>query len=65
MRYDRIDCQLFVRNRERLRNLLPPGALVIIQSNDVMPTNADGVMPFVQNRDLCHLSGVDQEESGN
>ena len=26
-----------------------------------MPTNADGTMPFRQNNDLFHLSGVDQE----
>ena len=28
-----------------------------------MPTNADGTMKFIQNKDLFHLSGVDQEES--
>jgi Xaa-Pro aminopeptidase len=40
-----------------------PGALAIFNSNDIMPTNADGSMPFRQNNDLLYLSGVDQEDS--
>ena len=32
-------------------------------ANDIMPTNADGSMPFRQNSDLFWLSGIDQEES--
>ncbi|NNC88344.1 MAG: aminopeptidase P family protein [Akkermansiaceae bacterium] len=63
MRYDRIDPELFVRNRDRLRELLPKGALVIVHANDIMPTNADGVLPFQQNSDLFYLTGVDQEET--
>jgi Xaa-Pro aminopeptidase len=63
MRYSKIDSQLFVKNRDRLKTLLPKGALVFLHSNDVMPTNADGVMPFRQNSNLLHLTGVDQEES--
>ena len=63
MRYDQIDTGLFVGNRERLRRLLPPGALVILHANDILPSNADGVLPFHQNRDLFYLSGVDQEET--
>ena len=35
----------------------------MFNSNDMMPTNADGLMPFRQNNDLLYLSGVDQEES--
>ncbi len=63
MRYDKIDAELFVRNRARMCEQLGPGALVIVHANDIMPTNADGVMNFVQNRDLYYLSGVDQEET--
>ena len=63
MRYDKIDAAFFERNRERLRQLLKPGSMVIVHANDIMPTNADGAMPFVQNRDLFYLSGVDQEET--
>ena len=63
MRYGPIDPQLFIENRRRFCQLLPPAALAIFQSNDVLPTNADGTMPFRQNNDLFYLSGVDQEES--
>jgi len=63
MRYGPIDPQLFVHNRRNFTQLLPPASLAIFQSNDIMPTNADGTMAFRQNSDLFYLSGVDQEES--
>ncbi len=63
MRYAPLAPELFIENRRRLRELLPPGALAIFQANDIMPTNADGTMAFRQNSDLFYLSGVDQEES--
>jgi len=63
MRYDAIDPQLFVRNRQKLVDLLPPDSIVIVVANDIMPTNADGTMPFKQNSDLFYLCGVDQEET--
>ena len=63
MRYKAIDPQLFLRNREKLRALLPPDSIVIVLSNDVYPTNADGLMPFKQNADLFYLCGVDQEDT--
>jgi Xaa-Pro aminopeptidase len=63
MRYDTIDSKLFIENRKRLATHLPAGAMAIFNANDIMPTNADGTLPFVQNRDLFYLSGVDQEES--
>lgn len=62
-RYSPLASELFTSNRERLTALLPKGALAIFNSNDVMPTNADGTMNFRQNNDLYYLSGVDQEES--
>ena len=63
MRYSPIDSQLFVQNRQRLAALLPAGAMAVLNANDILPTNADGTMPFRQNNDLFYLSGVDQEES--
>jgi Xaa-Pro aminopeptidase len=42
---------------------MEPASLAIFTSNDILPTNADGTMPFIQNRDLLYLSGIDQEES--
>ena len=63
MKYEAINSKLFVKNRQSFSKLLKPNSLAIFNSNDIMPTNADGSMPFRQNNDLLHLSGVDQEES--
>ncbi len=63
MRYDPIDPQLFIENRRRLAARLPAHSIAVLNSNDVMPTSADGVHPFVQQTDLFYLSGIDQEES--
>lgn len=63
MRYLPIDPLLFVTNRQRLAALLKPRSLVVLNANDVLPTNADGTMAFRQNNDLFYLSGVDQEET--
>jgi len=63
MKYEEIGNELFTLNRSNLKNLLKPGSLAVLNSNDIMPTNADGTMPFRQNNDLLFLSGIDQEES--
>ena len=63
MKYEAIDSNLFIKNRGRFCKELKPSALALFNSNDLMPTNADGTMPFRQNNDLFHLTGVDQEES--
>ncbi len=63
MRYKSISKELFVSNRKRLVKELKPNALVVLNANDVMPTNSDGTMRFRQNSDLFYLSGVDQEET--
>lgn len=55
--------ELFTTNRERLRKLLPKNSLVVINANDIMPTNADGTLGHHQNADLFYLTGVRQEES--
>lgn len=38
-------------------------AIAVFNSNDVLPTSADGTMPFIQQSDMYYLSGIDQEES--
>jgi len=63
VRYEPIDSQFFLRNRERLRSLLKPNSIVILRANDILPTNADGTMAFKQNTDLFYLTGVDQEDT--
>lgn len=63
MKYLAIGKELFIKNRENFIRLLKPNSLAVFNSNDIMPTNADGAMPFRQNNDLFYLSGIDQEES--
>ncbi len=62
-RYDIIDQKLFINNRKKLVEKLKPNSIVVIHSNDVMPTSADGTMPFIQQTDLFYLTGIDQEET--
>ncbi len=63
MRYEPIGKELFINNRKRLVSEMKPGSLAVFNSNDTMPTNADGTMPFRQNNDLFYLTGIEQEES--
>jgi Xaa-Pro aminopeptidase len=63
MKYFPIPPTLFSENRKRFVKKLKPNSLAVFNSNDIMPTNADGTMPFIQNSNLFYLSGIDQEES--
>jgi Xaa-Pro aminopeptidase len=63
MRYVPIEPQLFSNNRMRLRQLLSPNSLVILNANDILPTNADGTLLLKQSSDLFYLTGIEQEES--
>jgi Xaa-Pro aminopeptidase len=63
VRYEPIDSKLFVQNRARLKAMLLPNSLAVVNANDVLPTNADGSLPLVPNTDLFYLSGVEQEQS--
>jgi Xaa-Pro aminopeptidase len=63
MRYRAINPELFISNRARLAKLLLPESLAVLNSNDIMPTNADGTMSLRQNSDLFYFTGIDQEES--
>ncbi len=63
MKYKAIDSKLFIKNRSKLVKQLKKNSLAVFTSNDIMPTNADGSMPFRQNNNLFYLSGVDQEDS--
>jgi len=63
MRYNPLSRDTYINHRKKLAANLPKGGMAIFNSNDIMPTNADGTMPFRQNNDILYLSGVDQEES--
>src|SRR6187402_1771595 len=63
MRYQPINNKLFIENRKNYTRKLKTNALAVFNANDIMPTNADGVMAFRQNNDLFYLTGIDQEET--
>ncbi len=63
MKYSAIDSKLFIENRKRYIKKLKACSVSVFNSNDIMPTSADGSMTFVQNTDMFYLSGIDQEES--
>jgi Xaa-Pro aminopeptidase len=63
MRYAPIDPKLFVTNRDRLKQLLLPNSVAVVNANDVLPANADATLPPKPNSDLFYLTGVEQEES--
>ncbi len=63
MRYQKINPELFCKNRNKLEKKLKPNSLAIIYSNDEMPRNGDQTFPYRQNSDMFYLSGLDQEKS--
>lgn len=63
MKYLPIDNNLFIRNRKAFAKRLKPNSLAVFNSNDIMPSSADGIRSFIQNTDLFYMSGIDQEET--
>jgi Xaa-Pro aminopeptidase len=63
MKYSKLPAQNYIDCRIRFTEKLLPNSLAVFNSNDLMPTNSDGHMPFKQNADLFYLTGVDQEET--
>jgi Xaa-Pro aminopeptidase len=63
MRHAPIDPNLFKRNRQRLKELLLPNSLAVVNANDLLPTNADGSLRLIPNSDFFFLTGIEQEQS--
>ncbi len=63
MRYTPLSAATYREHRARFRQAMEKGGIAIFHSNDIMPTSADGSMPFHQAADLFYLSGIDQEET--
>lgn len=59
----KIDSSLFTQNRGKLSSSLKQNSIAVINSNDILPTNADGTMKFKQNSDLFYFTGIMQEET--
>lgn len=63
MKYTPLPKELYIRNRSKFAAKMAKNSVAIFNSNDIMPTNADGTMKFRQNNDLFYLCGIDQEET--
>ena len=63
LRYPPLSAENYIRNRSAFAEALSPGAMALFSSNDVYPTSADGTLPFRQDSNMLHLTGVDQEET--
>jgi Xaa-Pro aminopeptidase len=63
MRYTPLSAATYREHRARFRQHMEKGGLAVFHSNDIMPTSADGTMPFKQAADIFHLTGIDQEET--
>ncbi len=63
MRYTPLTAATYREHRARFRQHLEKGGLAVFHSNDIMPTSADGSMPFKQASDIYYLTGIDQEET--
>ena len=63
MKYDKINSELFVKNRNNFMSRMSEKGIAFFNSNDIYPVSADSTLPFEQHRDIFYLSGVDQEES--
>ena len=53
----------FTENRNKLMSKLKDNSAAVINSNDILPSNADGTLKFIQNSDLFYLTGIEQEET--
>jgi len=63
MRYQNINNNLFIENRKKFIESIKDKSAAVFVSNDLMPTNADEEMPFIQNTNLFYLTGIDQEDT--
>ncbi len=58
-----LDAAELTKHRDRLREMLPAGAMGVVGSNDPLTTNADGTLGVFPNSDLLYLTGIRQEET--
>jgi Xaa-Pro aminopeptidase len=63
MRYEKINLNLFVENRQKFAAAMKKNSMAIFFSNDEQPKSGDQFFPFQQSSDFFYLSGIDQEKS--
>jgi Xaa-Pro aminopeptidase len=63
MRYNSIEKEFFVKNRDRLTKELLSNSIALIYGSHQMPRNGDQFFPYRQNSDFFYLTGIEQEKS--
>ncbi|MCX8112661.1 MAG: Xaa-Pro aminopeptidase [Bacteroidia bacterium] len=59
LRYPSLPPSFFQANRQRLASELPAGTAGIIFANELLPGEADTVLPFQQNSNYLYLTGIE------
>lgn len=54
---------MFSNQRKRLVSQFPADAVAILTANDIMPSNANGTMPYFPNVNLYYLTGIKEEDA--
>lgn len=52
----------FVRNRQRLREILSEDALLVLTANGTLQRSTDTTFPFAQDRNFWYLTGLDEAD---
>lgn len=63
MKYQPLNPEIFINNRNRFINRMQKNSIAIFVSNDEVPVNGDAMYHFKQNSDVFWLSGIEQEDS--
>ncbi|ADY53335.1 peptidase M24 [Pseudopedobacter saltans DSM 12145] len=63
MKYETLNSELFIINRQKFAKKLKANSIAIFNSNDEFPRSGDQNFNFKQNPDFFYLSGIDQEQS--
>ena len=63
MKYQMLNQEIFIKNRERFVAQMEKKSIAIFVSNDEVPSNGDSLYHFKQNSDVYWLTGVEQEDT--
>ncbi len=63
MRYQPVNKNLFIRNRNNLARLMEPGSVAVFQSADQYPRNGDQYFGYRQQSDMFYFTGIEQEKT--
>ncbi|MCX7606308.1 MAG: Xaa-Pro aminopeptidase [Bacteroidia bacterium] len=58
-RHPTLPSHFFAQNRRRLAAQLPPGTAAVVFANELLPGEADTVLPFQQSSNYFYLTGIE------